>query len=702
MKYRLGIFLAVLFSFFVFGELIITSEATTVKTGSDMLITLEGNYSNVSVDVENGGLDNPDIFFDGLNFENERASFVYLAPFGEGISKITFITDTGEEYIYEIKVSDYDEIDSKTSLYVEDIFGPNLKKNSEDDVWEPFSVQDKIYEGDEILIASGGYLYLKGPEEINIEISENTQILFEKLRYENEKIDIQYKVKKGVTYNTINKKLTPGSKFIVSNNNSVSAGVRGTRFTFENKKTTKIRVYEGTVFASFKNKMFSVSKDSLFSIEDGFEEPFIDPVDISEEAMKDENFNPPENTPENIPDNGNKEENQDENNNDGENNNDNRSLGDTPEDNTDTDLSADAGNVEFGTINKNQKNYFIYSIAPTFDLGFIKLSIGFDAYQEELGGTLFFGTPSDNNSTDIINALTLKRLGLFFDKFYINYGSSSLYTEALGMLMNRYYVPYSNVFDFGLNIGNIMTNFHIPYELVKINPFSIKPSSSLYYGNMSLAFGKNTLGLTYIYDHNFQNNTINAFSSSLYRDFLGIKLGAELDGLYTSDTLGLGGIVGAFLDVPPLIQFYGGLVYSGNNFMPQIFNTNYEMLKITQGIEIPKNGYGIGIVGNLEMSLMGFAKFNADYKNYFSTGYDTLSADLKIKIENMIPNVPSLTIGGKYENNGVNITKLLDDNTFYQLYIFYPVVGENGIIGSYSWDPVTQKVVYTILFSNNQ
>ena len=92
-----------------------------------------------------------------------------------------------------------------------------------------------------------------------------------------------------------------------------------------------------------------------------------------------------------------------------------------------------------------------------------------------------------------------------------------------------------------------------------------------------------------------------------------------------------------------------------------------------------------------------------DYKWFLGGGgYDVLTGSLAINISNLISALPELTIKGDYDNKNVDFSKFpFDDNTFYELSIYYPVVGDNGVSLKYSYDSQLDEVVYTVLFESD-
>ncbi|BBE31382.1 hypothetical protein OSSY52_15230 [Tepiditoga spiralis] len=678
MKKFLGFIFLLSLSIFSFSYMNISLDSTTIQIGSSASITINTDAQTIFADVDFGGFNNPDIIFDGEPVKDGKANLIYLAPFTPTEATITFTTDTGESTSQKINITNNVLKGNKISLKVVKLSGPNLYKEKGNDVWNPLNPNIELTEGDEVLVAEKGYLKLSGPNEINIDISENTQMLFSVLREVDKKIDFRYKLKKGVTYNSINKKLLPGSKFIITDNQDVAAGVRGTRFSFESGEKCVVRVYDGVVQVAAQNKSWNINPNNMFIADPITGKNSFDKVDIPEEKFIKQIEKKPEQT---TPPKENKEQ---------------------PKENKETTPQTETkvNNVQFGTIQKDGINYFVYSFSPEFTFGGLSLGIGFSAYQKELGGTLYFGAPSEILSDNILSAITLTRLGMDFGTIYFNYGKSSLYTMAMGMLVNRYYIPYSNIFDVGFRMGGIETFIHIPYEIKKLYPFDVSQSSSMYIANLKSDISGNKLDLNYIYEQNDTSAHFNhAVALAFYRNIFNFKTGIEVDGLMTDKGLGYGGLAGIFFDLPPFLQLTAGLSYSGDNFTPQFIDSNYEYLKNNNKLTVPNNPYGLGIIGNANMIFGDLMKSEISYKKFFNESYDVLSGSLAINIQNAMESLPNLTISGEYMNK--NVTSLLDSDTYLKIAAFYPIMGTNGVNLIYSYDAEQGKIVYSVLFENS-
>jgi hypothetical protein len=679
-----------------FGYIKATADSTQLQIGKETVITIETDGERVFADTKIGGFDNPDVLFDGIAVKNGKVSLIFLAPYKENVAYVKFTNSKKESTEVHITISDTKLAGEAVALKVTNIKGPSVYKDASSDIWNPLKKDMLISEGFEILNPKGAYVKLNGPQEINIELTENSQIIFETLQKSGDEIDFRYKVKKGLTYNTIDKKLLPGSKFIVSDNQSVVAGVRGTRFAFESGEKSIIRVFEGIVSLSLDDKALFADMNKMVVFDVFNKIADLKELDIKEDELIKELEPEEEIEPEKQPDK--KKEDKTE------------KSGSTSDNKpAEEAVTSDLTNLNIGNVKKNGTDYFIYSFAPEFKFGFLKLGIGLNAYQKELNGTMYYGIPSATDSTDPLSAVTLNRLGIDLGFLNLDYGRSPYYTYALGMLANRYFVPNALVFDTAFNLYNISVWAHIPYELASFVPFSFNQSSPLFSAGIKLNAFDTIIDGTYIYESSVLTSKPfeHAAILSLYKTFLGIKFGAEADLLFggsLKEKLAYGGFLGSFFDIPPFAQFSLGLSYSGDYFEPQLLGPLYERKRELQTIKLPEKPYGLGAVGNLSLNILNFASIDIGYKNYFlGEGLDVLSGTLAVSLKNIVGSMPDFTVGGAYLNKGLftnGTLNIWDSDTFFEVYVFYPVIGTNGLKYKFYYDPETAKFTNSVIFES--
>jgi len=693
-----------------------------IDLGKDREITFLTDQDLVYIDVDFGGFEDPDIIFDGIKVIEGKGKFVYLSPFFETQVIFSFY-DKNDNLLRElvINVVDKSRIQNIISLEIETLSGNVLHKSSQTDVWNNLNRNNSIKEEDEIYVAANSFLKLLGPQEIEIEITEDSQLIFERLRQEKEEIDVRYLIKKGTTYNSISTQLLPGSKFIVNDKNSVAAGVRGTRFSFETAEDSIIRVYKGEVIANLKESSFIVKENSMANFNIRENSFFVTPVDWPENIFL-QNIRKPldekeETTSETVETQPDKEEPKEELKEEPK-----EELKEEPKEEpkeeeriqeatriveTESEIDTDFDNLEFGSVKKDNVDYFVYSFAPEFKIGGLRLGLGFSAYQTELGGELYYGIPDEEPSINLINAFTLYRLGYYGKSFFFDYGRSGFYSFGMGNLVNRYYVPQAQVFDVGIKIGSFELAVHLPYELKKIYPISFMKSSSLHIVDLKYNFRVFEIELAYLrefLDEGKKAPFENAFILTMYRRIFGLKMGFEGDLIFKQgfefeeDNYGYGGFIGAFYDLPPYLQFLAGLTYSSENYLPAFIDNKYHSFKNTYdgGNYFPEDSLGIGIRGRMDFALSDFLTLQIKYDRFFMQEFDILEGNLSFNFKNIYENLPNLTAGGYYYNK--NVESIFDQNTFFELFVFYPLVGGNGFKAVYAYDSEKDEITYSLLF----
>ncbi|HPG47624.1 MAG TPA: hypothetical protein PLI81_00960 [Petrotogaceae bacterium] len=244
-------------------------------------------------------------------------------------------------------------------------------------------------------------------------------------------------------------------------------------------------------------------------------------------------------------------------------------------------------NPYFSTFKDASGNkYLVYSITPIVDLDFMKLGIGFNAYQTEIGGKFFYGYPgiSPEASNSVLNALNLNFLELDFGLVAGRYGLMSNQTFGLGTVMYRYNVPLAKAFDARLGEKNgLNIKAHAPFEIGSWIPFKLVQSASLAYADAQIPLGLikvSALGATNYLGSS--NNKDMVASANAYFDLFGLALGVEGGYIMTSNsntsvnTTGYGVAAGAGLDLNFFEMRLFPVAYMSKNYVMGYIDGNYE------------------------------------------------------------------------------------------------------------------------------
>ncbi|QTA38190.1 FecR domain-containing protein [Thermosipho ferrireducens] len=673
------VFFLMLLSFTVFAGLSVIPDATQVYIGSEVNIKItlsddSGNpiAGNVNVDFNVGGFENPEIIFEGINVDGE-ANVKYLAPLVEGSETISFsyAEEIFKVTLYFVKPQE-EELETATAK-IKDFSGTVAFKKANSDIWEALTMDTILSEGDELLTMQNSYVEIQFPDGSISKILENSQVLFKELKFANGKVAISIELKKGDTYNVVEKFLVSGSKFEIKTG-SVTAGVRGTRFAVVNREgEAKIMTYEGKVFAYFADgKILPVPAG--YSIGPVFAPPA--PVEVPEEKFiktKPEVEKPPVEEPEKKPE-------------------------EIPEKVTQPQAPAQPvaaiPPMSIGPVNKDGQNYFVYSIAPEFNIGPVSLGIGFTAYATEVGGELYFGQPSSTPSTNIINAFTLNSIGLNIGPMAFRYGNMAPMSLGMGFTMRDYYKPTARAFDLQLSLGEINFYVHVPYELTKIYPLEFVQSDSVYFGEVVLNFalpliGETELGLGVVYDMEASNvYTLNSATPvelaailSLRKPVFGdFRLGVEVSVETGEELTTFGGFAGLYGKLW-VANVTAGVYYTMDGFVPYIFNRNYSTNKLNNTLQGMDNPGGAGY-------LVGF-----DFETSYAAGRFYLSGLLSSESSPTLEGEARAIVPQIGAFSGLFITayyydetpfgEFLSPDTICTVKITYPLLGENltgGII----------------------
>ena len=154
-------------------------------------------------------------------------------------------------------------------LKVADFAGNVAIKKAETIEEIPIKIGDKVGEGDIIYTSSESFVQLKDEKGNEYYIDENSSVLIRFARKKEKDFYIKLKVDGGnIVVNVIKKLL--GSSMILVENNSVTAGVRGTAFSFDVDDGLKVRTFHGEVFLSVMGKKVDVSEGQMIDLPEDF------------------------------------------------------------------------------------------------------------------------------------------------------------------------------------------------------------------------------------------------------------------------------------------------------------------------------------------------------------------------------------------------------------------------------------------------
>ncbi len=673
----------------VFGIVKAVPEATRVIEGGILPIKViyqddEGNPKEglLTAEASAGGFDEIELVFGGLKFTGEVV-VNYIAPYSAGEYGITFKVD-GESTGLTVKVYEEKITGTKVRIKVESFGGSAAYKKVDSEVWEPLTEGVELSEGDQLLTLKDSYVNLRFPNGSLTKVLENTQILIEKLEKTEDGYVVELKQLKGETYNVIEKLLKSGERFVIKTD-SVTAGVRGTRFAVVyTEDTPEIAVFEGKVFAFMEDGRV-VPVPAGYGIKAGAIKP--EECKIGEEKYKEyekkfEEKKKKEGVEEEKPGKEEQEKKEPE-----------KKEGEKPET---KGFEIGQPNVFMGPTNIGGENYLIYSLSFDFTIGPLWLDLGFTAYSDSLDGSLYYGLPAATPSTNLIDAFTINGVGLVFGKSYIKYAPMSLYDLGMSFTMRGYTVPNARALDLKYDNDNFYIYVHVPYELKKLSSFEFAPSDSLWFGE----FGINVMGYDVYVGGIYDTEEATPANGELMinwsaiagvkKEFLGGNIGVELSLQSASSTLAYG-LFGGYHGRWGVLEFIGGLYSGMNGFHPFVFNRSYYSLKLSN--ETP----GIYQDGRMMLGYLVGGELIWDYvKARVYLNGDLLSGTTAVEgsLRGIIPSV-----GGF---NGLYITgELYDPTPFEGLYnvggdtvswvrLSYPLMGDNLTAGiMFMWNSET-------------
>lgn len=351
-----------------------------------------------------------------------------------------------------------------------------------------------------------------------------------------------------------------------------------------------------------------------------------------------------------------------------------------------------------GTIERNGEKYFVYEISPEFTVGPLSLGIGFTTYATDVVyGTFYFGLPSDEPSTNIINGFIINSLGLDFETFSFRYGKTIPITYGLGFNVRKYLNPNTRAFDLSLKIKNLQTSVHVPYELQSFVPFSFVESDSVYMGEFVSRFKLFDLSVSGLIDfdasntYTLDNGTPVKYggSISLTLPISIIKIGIEgaVQADETLSEIGEGVFTGIYGKIGSLIDYTAGVYYAMNGYIPRLFDNMYTKLKLNSQLPYLDKSNEFGYIAGFDLALEPYGNGSFYLLGNFKGETPKLEGNLKLKVPT-IGNFNGLVIYGSYFDSTPFVeNKFLDSDTKALIGIAYPLVGEGFLAGIiYNWE----------------
>ena len=625
----------------------------------------DGNPTSgvVTADLDAGGFEELDLIV-GMNV-NKEATVHYIAPMIDGEYHLSFIS--GEDVATTVvNVVPQEITGEEATAQVIKFRGSVAYKTPDSEIWNPVREGLVLKEGYSILTVGNSYAIIEFPNKSQTKVLRNTQLRIEKLVKVESGYAIILKQYKGKTFSTVKKLLSSGEKFMIKTD-SVTAGVRGTKFAvIEGENGFEIDTFEGEVFAYFNDGRV-VPVPSGKSIKPGGKlEPIRHGIEEFYPEEKEGEVKKPEMKETEM-----RERRKEE-----------------PGSTGGRGFGVGAKSMYLGTVSKDDTNYLVYSFGVNLNLGIVGFDLGITAYSTEVGGTLYYGIPSTDPSTNLIDAITLNALRLNIGGFGLRYGSGGSYTLGMGYTMRRYTIPYGNTLDLSYSFGNFWMSVHLPYELRKISSFEFGQSDPVYYGEIGVNLRGIKTSLDIIYDSSAATSEIVSIEPVKYAGVLSAKrnligsfsLGAEVSGLYGTDgDIAWGGFAGLYGRLL-ILDFVAGPYVNGPGFTPLLFSMGYDSKRC--GIDETR-GMNMGYMAGVE-----FKESWGEGRIYLNGSFDSLEPILDGYLKGILPrfaSFPSLEVSG-YIHDPTPFQGVLDTDTTAWLSVATVIGGGMKTGTRFIWD----------------
>ena len=650
MKYFVISILA--FGILSFAGITVAPTSVSVEEGGvvPIKLTLTDNKGNltsgtVTVNFDAGGFEELDLIV-GMKVEKE-ATVHYIAPMATGKYSLSFVS--GESVATAVvSVISHEITGEEATAQVIKFKGSVAYRAPDSEVWEPVHEGLVLKEGYSILTVGDSYAIIEFPNRSQTKVLSDTQLKIEKLVKVDKGYAIVLRQYKGKTFNTVKKLLSSGEKFMIETN-SVTAGVRGTKFAvIQEGSGFEIDTFEGEVFAYFRNGKVVPVPSGMSVKPDGKLEP----------AKHEENEFFPERTKRLEKPKGSKKEKKSEKKT--EKGEETRASGIE-----EGKVGVGAKSMYIGTVNKGGNDYLVYSFGVNLNFGIVGFDVGITAYSTEIGGTLYYGIPSEKPSTNLIDAITLNAFRLRFGGFKLRYGSGGSYTLGMGYTMRRYTVPYGNTLDLSYSFGRFWVSAHLPYEIRKISSFDVGQSDPVYFGELGMKFSGMEFSFDAVYDSSASTSIIASVEPVKYAAIISVKrklfggfsLGAEMSGLYgVKGDISWGGFAGLYGRLL-IFDVVAGPYVNGPGFTPLLFSQGYTSEKF--GID-RSEGMSMGYMAGIE-----FRESWGEGRLYLNGGFNSSEPTLDGYLKGILPrfaSFPSLEISG-YIHDPTPLKGILDADT---------------------------------------
>jgi len=181
------------------------------------------------------------------------------------------IKDEKHDFLFFSTPRKFLENSEKYFLKVVDFAGNVAVKKAETLEEIPVKIGDRVGEGDVIYTSEESFIQLKDEKGNEYYIDENSSVLIKFAKKKEKDFLIKLKVDSGNVVINVVKKLL-GSSMILVENSNVTAGVRGTSFSFEVKNDLKVRTFHGDVLLSVMGKKAEVRRGQMIDLPDDFME----------------------------------------------------------------------------------------------------------------------------------------------------------------------------------------------------------------------------------------------------------------------------------------------------------------------------------------------------------------------------------------------------------------------------------------------
>ncbi|AEX85872.1 hypothetical protein Marpi_1477 [Marinitoga piezophila KA3] len=368
----------------------------------------------------------------------------------------------------------------------------------------------------------------------------------------------------------------------------------------------------------------------------------------------------------------------------------------------------------FNTVSENGQDYLLYSINGVFENDSFGLGLGLNAYQKEIGGSLYYGTPNMEETDNILSGLTINLLKLRIGPLYFRYGISYPKTAGLGILMYNYTNNFKNALDLGFINEDIKAEVHMPYSLDSIIPVNYSQSGYLYYGILKTHVG--FINLEFFGGKTMEKEDIKPLRDDVLGSvsaYLGegiLKIGGEAG--YISSTIdsttvnGYGAGAGGILNLGIITLKSLPVVIQMPYYKLGFVNVEYE-----NNLENPDTAYDIlnydtirfGGINEIDIHLGNIINANGRLHYDLTKTFEVQNPEITGSLYAQIPSeeFPLIIIGKYYRpmESLEDINNWLDKNTSAEISVGYPVSNNLFMLYTKYYDSFNDEFKDKIEFS---